>query len=474
MKRPLAPWQRVLPRGLFGQMLAVITVAVLLSKVITWFSLMEDRSFAMQQMHVADTLNSTAATVRLIASTPAPMHGEILRAVSGSNFRFWLAPEPLLQPDELTGESLAANDRLDQMIGPADVEARVLILRPWDSVPAADGSEAVALKVCVRLPDGRWLNAITYQPMKRPGYQRPIIISGLSTLLVLAVAAFFVVRYITRPLRHLADAAERLGRGENVQPLDEGSGPEELRRVAAAFNAMGMRIHRFVSDRMRMLAAVSHDLRTPLTNLRLRVELLEDEDTRQRMLTTLDELRQTAESMLALAREEAVDEPRMVDLASLVESVCTDLAEAGQPVTCDPADKLPLVCRPVALRRVVRNLVENAVLYGGVARVSLMRCDGELHVRVDDDGPGIPEADRERVFEPFVRLEASRNRRTGGAGLGLSIARSLARAHGGDVVLTIRQDAGPKPTGLRAILVLPDRAREGPQARRTQIRTRTI
>lgn len=474
MIRRAAYWHRLLPRGLFGQMLVVLTLAVLIAKIITWFSLVEDRSFAAQQMHVADTLNSTAATVRLIASTPEPMHGEILRAVSGSNFRFWLAPEPLLLPDELSGESLAASDQLDQMIGPADVEARVLILRPGDSAPAADGSEVVALKVCVRLPDGRWLNAITYQPMKRPGYQRPIIVSGISTLLVLAVAAFFIVRYITRPLRHLADAAERLGRGENVQPLDEHKGPEELRRVAAAFNAMGMRIHRFVSDRMRMLAAVSHDLRTPLTNLRLRVELLDDEDTRRRMLATLDELRQTAESMLALAREEAADEPRPADLSSLVESVCTDLAEAGQPVTCEPTEKLPLVCRPVALRRVVRNLVENAVLYGGSARVTLARYGGELHVRVDDDGPGIPPADQERVFEPFVRLEASRNRRTGGAGLGLAIARSLARAHGGDVILTNRPATDQHSSGLRATLVLPNPAGGTPQAGRAQVRTRTI
>ncbi len=199
-----------------------------------------------------------------------------------------------------------------------------------------------------------------------------------------------------------------------------------------------------------MLAAVSHDLRTPITSLQLRVELLEDGETKSRMSETLDELAQTAEATLAFARDEASERGRAVDLASLVESVCSDMADMGHPVICHPGERLPVSCRPASLRRAIRNLVENAVFYGGMARIVLTRGTGEAQIIIEDDGPGIPDDKLETVFSAFVRLESSRNRRTGGVGLGLSIARSVARAHGGDVYLENRAEGG-----LRATLALP-------------------
>ena len=200
-----------------------------------------------------------------------------------------------------------------------------------------------------------------------------------------------------------------------------------------------------------MLAAISHDLRTPITTLRLRAEFIEDPETRDKILETLDEMQQMTEATLAFLREDAArEDSRQVDLAALIQSLCDDLADAGREVAFAGAGRTPLVCRPVALKRALANLIENAVAYGARARVALEEGAAELRIVIDDDGPGIPPDRMEAVFEPFVRLEESRSRETGGVGLGLAIARSIARGHGGDVTLENRPEGG-----LRAILRLP-------------------
>jgi signal transduction histidine kinase len=219
----------------------------------------------------------------------------------------------------------------------------------------------------------------------------------------------------------------------------------------AAFNRMQERLRRFLDDRTRMLAAVSHDLRTPITSLRLRAEFVEDDETRARILATLDEMQAMVEATLAFAREEARSEPtRIVDLAALVESTAADLADLGAAIEVAPAERLPYGCRPVALRRALRNLLENAVRYGERCHVRLEHDRSEVRIIIEDEGPGIPEDQQGRVFEPFVRLEESRSAETGGIGLGLAIARSIARAHGGDIRL---QNLPGR--GLRVSLSLP-------------------
>ena len=214
------------------------------------------------------------------------------------------------------------------------------------------------------------------------------------------------------------------------------------------------RLRRFVDDRTRMLAAIGHDLRTPITSLRLRAEFVDDEETKARMLATLDEMQKMVEGTLDFVREEAASEPtRAVDLAALVESTVLDLADLGADVAFADSGRVTLACRPAALRRALRNLIENAVRYGKRCRVHLESSRGEARIVIEDEGPGIPEDDRERVFEPFVRLEDSRSQETGGIGLGLAIARSIVRAHGGDIRLANR------PTGGLAVsVVLPSTA----------------
>jgi signal transduction histidine kinase len=220
-------------------------------------------------------------------------------------------------------------------------------------------------------------------------------------------------------------------------------GPADVRRTTHAFNVMSDRLTRFVADRTRMLAAIAHDLRTPITGMRLRAEMIEDDETRARILDGLNEMGEMTEAALAFAKTDAQsEESRRVDLASLVESVCDDFVDGGAEVNFDGPERLDFTCRPTALKRAARNLVANAVRYGGSAEVALAQDETMITLSVADRGPGVPDEQLERVFDPFVRLEESRNRETGGSGLGLSIARNIARAHGGDVTLANRAEGG--------------------------------
>ena len=252
------------------------------------------------------------------------------------------------------------------------------------------------------------------------------------------------------PADDLAAAAGRLGRGEEIDELPE-TGPLEIRGTVRAFNLMRGRLDRYVRDRTAMLAAVSHDLRTPVTSLRLYAELVEDGDSKRKIIGTLDEMQRMTEDALAFIRADMQREAtRTVDLHALLDSVAADLSDLGHELTVFDAGRVRVDGRPVALRRAFRNLLENAGIHGVRATVRIVPDEGGLSVVIEDYGPGIPEADRERVFEPFVRLDESRNRESGGAGLGLAIARTIIRAHGGDIVLENRAEGG-----LRVVVALP-------------------
>ena len=224
-----------------------------------------------------------------------------------------------------------------------------------------------------------------------------------------------------------------------------------MRTAIRAFNRMQERLRRFVDDRTQMLAAMSHDLKTPLTRLRLRAEFVEDHEQQRKMLADLDEMSAMVESTLAFARDDAQGEPRMlVDLGVLVESVCENASDAGEDVSFSAPRGLDVTCRPTAISRAIANLVDNAVKYGGSAHVDLTREPGRVIIAIDDSGPGIPAEEQQKVFAPFYRLERSRNRDTGGVGLGLAVARTIAREHGGDLALANRAGGG-----LRARLEIP-------------------
>jgi signal transduction histidine kinase len=253
--------------------------------------------------------------------------------------------------------------------------------------------------------------------------------------LCLGLLAYVVARMATRPLGRLARAATALGGDINEPPLRE-SGPSEVRHAAAAFNLMQARIRSYVEERTEMLAAIAHDLQTPITRLRLRLEKVADENLRDKLVADLGAMQGMIREGLDLAT--SLDTGGMmqrVDLDSLLSSVCADAVDAGQDVTLNGQTRVSILAIPIALQRCLANLVDNAVIYGGCARVTTAREGNKAVIRVRDGGPGIPEAQMEKVFDPFYRIETSRSRETGGTGLGLTIARNIARKHGGTLVL---------------------------------------
>lgn len=285
-------------------------------------------------------------------------------------------------------------------------------------------------------------------PPMPPGLDGPLVLLGLQ-LAALVMAAWFSARLLTRPIRRLSEAAERLSERLDNPPLAE-QGPEELCQAARAFNAMQGRIREQIGLRSRILTAVSHDLRTPLARMKLWVEQVEDENLRQRLAQDLGEMANLLESTLSYVQAQSAHEPRQrLDVQALVESLVENAqdngAEAGVEGQCRP-----LNVQQLALRSCLNNLLNNALRYAGHVHIQLCDTPTQLEIRVCDHGPGIPIAQREAVFEPFFRVEASRNRDSGGTGLGLTIAREAARRQGGE--LSLEETPGG---GLTAVLRLP-------------------
>ncbi len=331
-------------------------------------------------------------------------------------------------------------------------------LRPHD-IHLSGGPFWHRLIASLRLPEGNWLTVTMQVEPPRPWHSPDFLIAFVLMTAAAALLTLWAVRRLTAPVSTLARAAEALGRDVNAPPLPE-DGPLEVATAAAAFNTMAARIRRFVQDRTELLTAIGHDLRTPITRLKLRAEFMEDDEQRRKMLLDLDELEAMVSATLAFGRDAKSTEPvSPLDLAELLRTILDEAAdawpEAGEKLHYEGPGHLTVRARPLALKRALANLVANAVAYGGGARVRLTPpasggSQGALTIDVEDDGPGIPPAELDRAFEPFHRGEPSRNRETGGVGLGLPIARNIFRAHGGDVTLANR------PTGgLRATVTLP-------------------
>jgi len=474
MMRLLTFWQKSLSAQLLASMLLALFVSQFIGLGISWGKFRSDLYTTVR----TELGSRSEAVARLVETVPAGLEDDIARVNSTDYTRFWISAAPATSLDDWVEEAfhrfevplsalLNGSEAEVPNIGssysspiPQGAEPDLFLAgSSWTSAtPESAGGSNSALTLdfargggaglMVPLSDGRALNIAYYKRMPSIWSTHLPFSLALTAVLVSLIGAL-TVRRISRPLGRLTKAAETLGRGEAVTPLRE-SGPEEIRRTAEAFNLMQDRLHRFVTDRTRMLGAIGHDLRTPLTTLRLRAELVEDAELQERMLDTISEMQTMTEATLALARQEAtLEETRTIDLSALVETVCDDLAELGLSVRFIAGERVNYRCRPDGLRRTIRNLVENAVRYAGSAEVRLETKNAAVEILVDDNGPGIPVDKMEDVFAPFFRLEGSRSRETGGVGLGLSISRAIARQHGGDIVLSQREP------GLRAAIVLP-------------------
>ena len=465
---------RFAPKSLAGQLTLLLLLALALAQGVAVALFAWERMEALRDAHRDDAVLRTATVARLLGDTPPGLHDPVIAAASTELARFSLTDEPVVGETDASERAAAIAGNLSAALGVGVERVRVAPL--WTLYPGDDDGwdddhdhddddrdhdgdddhgpdhrEPDWFTASAALMDGRWLNVAVGPPPGAPAWGPAFVAVFLLSALGIAAVAVLTARRMAKPMRGLAAAAGRLGRGEAVDDLPE-AGTLETRETVRAFNLMRARLDRYVRDRTAMLAAVSHDLRTPITSLRLHAEFVEDGQTRTKILAALDEMQRMTEDALAFIREDMQrEETRMVDLHALVDSVAADLAELGCDIAVADSGRTLAACRPAALRRALRNLLENAAAYGGRAAVRVERDDAELRVVVEDEGPGIPAAELERVFEPFVRLDASRSRDTGGSGLGLAIARSIVRGHGGDILLENRAEGG-----LRATVALPE------------------
>ncbi|ADZ71425.1 ATPase, histidine kinase-, DNA gyrase B-, and HSP90-like domain protein [Polymorphum gilvum SL003B-26A1] len=466
-----------MPRSLGAQLIALLLIALIGTQAIALWLFAGERRTAIFEVVGDAVIVRAASLVPLLETATDDVREQMLRATSSPVTRFWIAPSPAVrEPGRSAPERRLGEVLLDELGTERDI--RVAVSSKGRMLPAlihaqrrdrserADEEERgerklrdkerpersarIAIDFSVALADGSWLNVTTSHRPPPPGAIQTLLLQIVLMALAIVAIVAFTIRRLTRPLRRLAAAADRLGRGEDMPPLAE-EGPQEVRSAIRAFNEMQDRLTRFVRDRTRMLAAISHDLRTPITSLRIRAEFIDDDEDREKMIAILDEMAQMTEATLAFARDEATqEERRSVDLGGLMESIAGDQSDLGRDVEVAARDRVVLACRPVALKRALRNLVENAVRYGTRARIAVRAEGGQAVLTVDDDGPGIADDRLADVFEPFVRLEESRSGETGGIGLGLAIARSIVHAHGGTIALENRPEGG-----LRATVHLP-------------------
>lgn len=491
-------WRRVRlwPRSLAGQLIAALLLALLVAQVITIFIFAYERfNVALDAMR-GQVLERTASVVRVLNSTDESLHRRVIRAAEGPGILYRFQNNTKLALPRPGSPEAMLTSRLERRAGLEQGTVRISRIDPryfsnmrrdrddnrrfkdrdWDHRSGErdarwnrDNDDRMGSKdsrrkwdnkrpklakldlaIAVPLDNGRWLSVRTGVPTTHSKWGVPFLVSMLVTALLMVLVVVLLVRKLTAPLRKLEGAARKLGRGEAIEPLAE-EGPKEVRNTIVAFNGMQDRLMRFVQDRTRMLAAISHDLRTPITTLRLRAEFIDDEEMREKVLETLEEMQAMTEAVLAFAREDASnEETKEVDLSALLSSMSEDYVELGKDVSFAGPDNLIYHCRPVSLKRACRNLIENALRYAGNADISLARKSDGLAIIIADNGPGIPDDKIEEAFAPFFRVEGSRNLETGGVGLGLSITRTIIRSHGGDVALANRPEGG-----LEARITLP-------------------
>lgn len=442
------------PDTLAGRLFLILVGGLFLATSLTYVLAHWERTTELTVYRQRTDAERLASMIRLVDALPADARSAAQQAMDRQRMRISFVP-PVDQSDGVAAPAVA--EALDAILG----RDRLVNLARLGEEPCRFGSPGTAAatktidcrvtiyRVNARLQDGTPLSIEASLRALRP---EPFFVRPYALLLFVAlviVSVLLAVRVATRPLRRLEQAAEALGRDFDSPPLDE-AGPRELQLAARTFNAMQARIHAYVAERTHMLAAITHDLKTPLTRMRLRIEQVTPEQLRTAFVRDIAGMLGLIDEGLALARSQDDSTPLVeVDLRSLVDSVCADAHEAGVEVQWESGfgstPPVRVKGRPDSLRRVLSNLIDNAAKHAGRASVTLELEQGAALyalVRVEDDGPGIPEQHLKNVIKPFFRVEQSRSRDTGGSGLGLSIAANILRAHGGDLALCNRPAGG--------------------------------
>jgi len=445
-----ARFAALLPDGLAGRFMLLLTCALALASLVALVALSFERVRLDRAAQAEREVERVLALVPAMDAVEPSLRSDVARDASSRFAQVTVDATPLVPSTPTDTRSRAVEAQVRAALGDRRMAVAILQRDNSRNPPGRGRRETIAISVALPTGPGEpdaWLNVTSSAPDGRPGDVEGdvvLLVFALSLVAVLGIGLVFV-RRLARPLGELAKAAAAAGRGDrSVRLLEEG--PRELRAAAAAFNDMQARIARFDAERMRTLAAVGHDLRTPITSLRIRAEMLDDDELREPMVRTLDEMTVMADGLVAYAKgSREIEKAERIDLAAFLWQLCAD-----RGATFEPGAEAEVRGRPVALSRAIGNLIDNALRYGGSAAVRLERDGLDAAIAVEDQGRGIPSERLEAVFEPFVRGEESRSQETGGAGLGLSIARNVIVAHGGTVELENRPEGG-----LRAKVRLP-------------------
>ena len=450
---------KLLPRSLFGRIALILVGGLVGVQLLTTAIHISERDDLVLRNGAARAAARIDDAVRVLNAVSPAQRPPIMQAIADETLKLTAAEPAPGRPAAAVAETelvRAAREALALALDPGTrfhvADAQPVSLNP-DSWYAREFAERAGMRIhaVVMLRDGSWVVADSTNPPRLTTWFTRLLRNLAIVDGVMLVLLFFAVRLVTRPLSTLAAAAEELGRNIDRPPLAE-TGTVELARASRALNTMQDRLKRYVETRLKALGAMSHDLKTPITRMRLRAEMLEDAELRTRFTRDLDAMQQMVGSTLDYMRglSDGGEELCAIDLDALIASLKQDAEEAGHVVTVSGKSPRPLVGRAQALKRCLQNLLDNALAYGQRADITVRDEGRTVNVAIADRGPGIPERDIERVFDPFYRVEASRNRNSGGSGLGLSIARNIAQAHGGVVRLRNLPQGG-----LEAMLVLP-------------------
>jgi signal transduction histidine kinase len=444
--------KRFWPKSLGAQLALVLALALGVAQAVNFVLLLQAtkrQTYVQTATLAVARLAEAVQRTRTGQTTPEMLRGSIASAESP------IRPGMAMLPDVET----YAREMLAQVSVPvgeiraAEVPAREFQVQVDDRGRLLRRASVLERRIIVasaEIAPRRWVTTAAPLPPLHLGVFVGLIFQTFVLYGFVLLTALYIGGRLAAPLAELRHAAERFDSRTTPEPIEE-QGPADIQLLIAAFNAMRTRIVAMLDEKDRMLGAIGHDLRTPLASLRVRTELVEDEAERARMAATIDDMNRTLDDILSLARLGRPSEPEQkVDLPALVESVTEEFEDLGADVSVEETDRLTVAMRPNLIKRALRNLIENALKYGERARVRVRSEDGCAVVEVDDEGPGIPDEDIDRMFEAFTRLEVSRSRNTGGAGLGLALARAIVEAHGGSLTLANRAEGG-----LRAVMKLP-------------------
>ncbi len=439
-------------RSMHGRLFLILLAGMFVTSIGTMLLTHSRQQEMFERVRAQHLSVEIADMVETLRKMPSPRREDFLREPHGMGIR--AHPEDGIAPpsaarDELLEEAL--HQRLEDVAVTAQQPNHASCGDEPIRWPRYMREPPECQRVHLSLPDGSGLVLVIPMPhMRGPLYPPPVWSALLLFAVCIGLLAWLVARIATSPLRQLADAADKLDISRAGEALPE-LGSSEVRVATRAFNRMQKRIYEDVRERTGMLAAITHDLQTPLTRLRLRLEKLPDEGLRNKLVGDMQAMQQMLQEGLELSRSlDSSEASRLLDLDSLLDSLCSDAAEAGQQIEYKERTAVQLQAQPLALRRALSNLLDNAVKYGQRAEVSLSRDARHCHILIRDSGPGIPPDLLETVFIPFYRIEHSRSRESGGTGLGLSIARNIVMRHNGE--LTLRNHPSG---GLEAHVVLP-------------------